>query len=349
MVNAEATSIDIQYNGVCYPQQSPHPPLPPGTPTNSRVCAIFIGQSERFSLGAESCYEILFSMFLHLSVSGSGGAILQSSSAIFIQDSTFDDCSCSESGGAIAAFGPGTEVLRSCFLRCEADVTGSVFATDATTFAKLIADSNVCGCGNTLGPAAINLNSAVTFRWDRANATSAGRSGQPSAVFRSQIAGSRWTLAYSTVFGCMGTTALESASTGTRPFIEFSNFYNNTGVFSAGLFSAETLGFKLDHCIVSGTSGYNFHMNTASVPSGYELSNCVLDAELPASNLLFAAVDVLANTITDSFDLNLFNECYYPVGPIHEATNLFTLPGFPGYAKRQRIIKVFSLAFLFQH
>jgi hypothetical protein len=272
------------------------------------------------------CFEIVSSIFRNIASTGQGGAIYQTlaQNNLYILDSTFDNCSSSVDGGA-ALLCSYAEVERCCFQACQCRGGSGLAVAMQSSGLRFFGGCNFCDCASETREGLISvLGGSPQCSLDRLNITETRLAdGKRGAAILATVTTCRWSMSSCTIVNCTGGTVISSSVTDVNPMVEFCNFYDNLA--SDHLFSVTAYGLKLDHCVLNGNGqSLEFEMTNPSVANGYQLSQCVLDGDLPDPSILALSSGVETHATTDSLPLVHNSPCYYPPLSSIVATDFFS-------------------------
>jgi hypothetical protein len=271
-------------------------------------CVLIENWTTRFLSGSDHCYEVRYSFFADLDAgSDLGGAIYQSAgkSPVFVFDSLFLRCSASL-GGAIGCYGASLEAARCCFEDCQADA-GIAVDIAYVDSAMSLGTSNIFDC-HRRGLGSINLQAVTGLSLSLVNISDTIRPGTPGTAIQSDGVENGFEILYSSLVTCDGLSLISGSFDGDHPALEFCNLYNNTATDSLVIITGWAPRF--DHCIFAGNVCPRYLAGGSGSASGYVLTNCVFDVNLPADDTLASSANVVYNAVTASWSLAHLESCY---------------------------------------
>jgi hypothetical protein len=291
------------------------------------VCTIITGVTSRTKYSANNCALFTQSFFYHTHADD-GGAIYFSASKydLLVAQTTFLECYVTtlitnSHGGAIFHDGQGLTLSFCCFRSTMSDDWSTAVHFEGRTGARRFTDCAFVACTNpptdTGTMATITDEDGSASEYHRLNFTACHLVPTPAwgDGFVLYFGGSSGSLlfSYAAVVNCSGSTGIKCSLTGTRPRIEFCNFYDNMrGQGEAwGVLYGDKVGFEVFSCIFRA-SGPEFNLDSAKSSLGFSVVQCVFSGRISTSSFYSETTDNVFNSMTASFWITHFESHYCP-------------------------------------
>jgi hypothetical protein len=289
---------------------------------------------------------------------GGGISIWTNSPTVNISDCTFHQCSATV-GGGIDYSGSALSIYRCCFSLTVAVQYGTAIDFFSGSGTVSVRSTNFVGCHDTeksgcWGTIADDFGADSDY--NQLNFSNCELRGSDTfgegSVLTSRRDSGRWSFSFSTIYGCVGFSAIQN-NCGQVCELSFTNIYNNVIPEGSGVIFCQTVGILMKSCIFNNNSA-KFFIDRYSPGSGFHVLHSIFSDDLPVASYYEETVGNYVNRETASISLGHFDTFHCPAARSFLSCNItcpptFTFTSFPQISRIPGISKrcaIFTFPFL---